>query len=89
MGKTLYGVLLPELKALGYCQAFAGITLPNAGSVALHESAGFRPVGVYRHAGHKLGRWHDVGTWQLTLQDLDPPPPPRTFSGRLGAAGVA
>jgi L-amino acid N-acyltransferase YncA len=84
VGKRLYGVLLQELKALGYCEAFAGITLPNAASVALHESCGFRPVGVYRNAGYKLGRWHDVGSWQRTLQHIDPPPPPRRFAGRLG-----
>lgn len=84
VGKRLYGVLLGELTALGYCEAFAGITLPNAGSVALHESCGFRPAGVYRNAGFKLGRWHDVGMWQRTLQHPDPPVPPRRFSGRLG-----
>jgi phosphinothricin acetyltransferase len=85
IGKRLYGVLLEELKALGYCEAFAGITLPNDGSVALHESVGFRAVGVYRNAGYKHGRWHDVGTWQRTLQHRDPPAPPRPFAGRLGA----
>jgi phosphinothricin acetyltransferase len=83
LGKRLYGVLLDELAALGYCEAFAGITLPNAASVALHEAVGFRPAGVYRNAGYKLGCWHDVGTWQRTLQRLDAPPPPRRFDGRL------
>ena len=80
VGKALYGALLRELKQLGYCQAFAGITQPNAASVALHESLGFRPAGLYAAAGHKLGRWHDVGYWQLTLQRPDPPPEPRAFS---------
>ena len=36
--------------------AFAGIALPNAGSVGLHEAVGFERVGVFRNAGHKLGR---------------------------------
>ena len=26
---------------------------------------GFRPVGVYRAVGYKLGAWHDVGWWDL------------------------
>jgi phosphinothricin acetyltransferase len=60
----------------GFYAAHAGITLPNAGSVALHESLGFRPVGVYRGVGYKLGRWHDVGWWQLSLRERDAEPAP-------------
>jgi phosphinothricin acetyltransferase len=86
VGKRLYTVLLHELATLGYCQAFAGITLPNAGSVALHESMGFTPLGVFRDVGHKLGRWHDVGWWQLTLQRPDPPAPLRAFAHGAGSA---
>jgi len=67
VGRALYQLLLPELARLGYYNAYAGITLPNAASVALHESFGFAPVGVYRHAGFKLGRWWDVGWWQKSL----------------------
>jgi phosphinothricin acetyltransferase len=47
--------------------AFAGIALPNPGSVALHELMGFTPVGIYREVGFKFGRWHDVGWWQRVL----------------------
>ena len=67
VGRALYRVLFQELTRLGYYNAYAGITLPNAASVALHESFGFAPVGVYRHAGFKLGRWWDVGWWQKSL----------------------
>ncbi len=81
VARALYGALLLELVALGYCRACAGITLPNAASVALHEGMGFRPVGVFPAVGHKLGRWHDVGWWQLALQQRDPPPPPRPYAG--------
>jgi phosphinothricin acetyltransferase len=69
--KLIYGRLFDELRALGYVQAFAGIALPNPASVGAHESMGFEPIGVYRQVGFKLGRWHDVGWWQLTLT---PPP---------------
>ena len=68
IGKRLYARLFEELARLGYFQAFAGIALPNAASVALHESVGFEPVGVYRKVGYKLGAWHDVGWWQRALQ---------------------
>jgi len=67
IGHMLYAELLPELKRRGVHMAFAGIALPNPGSVALHQSMGFAPVGVYREVGFKFGRWHDVGWWQRPL----------------------
>jgi len=66
-GRTLYRVLLTLLRLQGYYVAHAGITLPNAASVGLHESCGFEPVGVYRDVGFKLGAFHDVGWWRLGL----------------------
>ena len=68
VGKRLYQALFKELAGLGYFQAFAGIALPNAASVALHESVGFEHIGVYRNVGFKLGAWHDVGWWQKELR---------------------
>ena len=69
-GRALYAQLLPELATLGYVTAFAGIALPNPASVGLHTALGFTSVGVYRAAGYKAGRWHDVGWWQLPLGEL-------------------
>jgi L-amino acid N-acyltransferase YncA len=68
IGRALYTSLLNMLRLQGYYNAFAGITIPNVGSVGLHESMGFKPIGVYRAVGYKLGGWHDVGWWQLVLQ---------------------
>lgn len=48
VGKALYRELIDGLASRGYHAAFAGITLPNAKSVALHEAMGFKPVGTYR-----------------------------------------
>jgi phosphinothricin acetyltransferase len=67
VGRALYSALLPHLKAGGYHAAFAGIALPNEGSVALHEAMGFTLVGIYREVGRKFGAWHDVGWWQRLL----------------------
>ncbi|MDR7335813.1 arsinothricin resistance N-acetyltransferase ArsN1 family B [Roseateles asaccharophilus] len=81
VGRALYGRLLPLLTELGYCQAFAGIALPNAASVGLHEAVGFMPLGVYRNVGFKLGQWRDVGWWQRELRATDAgPQPPRAFA---------
>src|SRR5881628_404516 len=77
VGQALYTSLFRILAAQGYFNAYAGITLPNPGSVGLHESLGFQPVGVYHRVGYKLGSWHDVGHWQLALQPrIAMPPPP-------------
>ena len=69
VGRRLYTRLFAELVERGYFQAFAGIALPNAASVGLHESMGFESIGVYRRVGFKLGAWRDVGWWQRTLQE--------------------
>lgn len=79
VGRTLYERLLPLLAELGYFQAFAGIALPNAGSVGLHEALGFEALGVYRNVGFKNGEWRDVGWWQKSLRPLDVPSDPVPF----------
>ena len=82
LGRTLYEELLRRLRGQGFHVACAGITLPNEASVALHESLGFVPVGVYRRIGWKDGAWRDVGWWQLELsppegRPAEPGPPAR------------
>ena len=67
IGRALYATLLPLLADKGCHAAFAGIALPNAGSIGLHEAMGFTPVGVYREVGWKMGGWRDVGWWQRLL----------------------
>jgi L-amino acid N-acyltransferase YncA len=74
LGRALYTPLFEIVRRQGYAQAFAGITLPNAASVGLHEAMGFAPVGVFRAVGYKLGAWHDVGWWQLALREDDGAP---------------
>lgn len=80
IGRALYTSLFEVLRLQGLYHAYAGITLPNPGSVGLHEAIGFRPVGVYRAVGFKCGAWHDVGWWQLELRPLPSrPDAPREF----------
>ena len=68
VGSGLYTKLFPLLRLQNFHAAYAGITLPNAASVGLHQALGFLPVGVYRGVGYKMGAWHDVGWWQLDLR---------------------
>jgi len=74
VARGLYASLFPILAVQGFCNAFAGIALPNPSSVGLHESVGFTPIGVYERVGYKLGAWRDVGWWQRPLTALETPP---------------
>jgi len=81
IGRALYRELLSILTRQGFRSAFAGIALPNASSVGLHQALGFSPVGVYREVGFKLGAWREVGWWRLGLSASDGvPPDPIPFS---------
>jgi len=74
LGRALYTSLLAVLCLQGFHNALAGATLPNPGSVALHEGMGFEPVGTYRNIGFKCDAWHDVRWWQLSLRGPEPSP---------------
>ena len=66
-GRRLYERLFSELRQRAYHIAIGGITLPNPGSVALHESFGMKKVAHFEEVGYKFGQWVDVGYWQGTL----------------------
>ncbi|MEP2987467.1 MAG: arsinothricin resistance N-acetyltransferase ArsN1 family B [Parasphingorhabdus sp.] len=67
IGRALYIDLFERLKKRGFHALFAGIALPNDASLGLHQSLGFKPVGVYQQVGRKLGAWRDVQWMQRLL----------------------
>lgn len=67
IGTRLYQALIDELQNLGVHCVIAGIALPNAPSVALHERLGFRKIGQFDEIGRKFGHWVNVGYWQRML----------------------
>ena len=69
---ALYGRLFDVLKEKGYCNAYAGIALPNDPSIAFHKSLGFAPVGVFHRGGWKFGQWHDISWWEVKLRETPP-----------------
>ena len=75
IGKSLYEALKRVLRAQGFRNAFAGIALPNAASVGLHEATGFAALGTYRNVGFKLGAWRDCVWMQCALGELPVNPP--------------
>lgn len=89
MGQALYETLFAVLRLQGFVRAYAGITLPNEASVGLHESFGFRAAGTFRQVGYKLGAWHDVGYWQMTIQPSNgSPAPPKPLPALLSEGNL-
>jgi phosphinothricin acetyltransferase len=60
IGAGLYRALFESLEREDVHRAYAGITLPNPASLALHRSFGFQPVGRYDEVGRKFGRFWTV-----------------------------
>ena len=89
-GVPLYRRLLDVLRAQGFHTVIGGATMPNPGSIRLHEKLGFEHWGTVREAGFKRDEWHDVAFWQLFLQAPGTPPgeitTPAAAWAALGAA---
>jgi phosphinothricin acetyltransferase len=69
IGGRLYRQLFSLLERQHYHVAWAGIALPNPGSIAVHESVGFSHIGTFEEVGYKFGKWHAVGWWRRRLAD--------------------
>ncbi|MDR3171709.1 MAG: GNAT family N-acetyltransferase [Treponema sp.] len=67
MGRELLRMLLEQVKRLDIHTVIAGITLPNARSVGLHEGFGFTKIAQFNEIGFKFNRWLDVGYYELIL----------------------
>ena len=72
IGTRLYQALFPALGDRGYCNAYAGVTLPNEASVALHRAVGFSPIGIFPAVGRKFDKWHDVAWFYRCLRQGAP-----------------
>lgn len=69
LGTRLYRALFDALAGEDLHRAVAGVALPNPASVALHERAGFRPVGTFTEVGIKFGRLLDVAWFERPMAD--------------------
>ena len=61
VGAALLAALIPASEASGIWTLIAGVQANNPASLALHERAGFRRIGVQERVGRDVaGRWQDV-----------------------------
>jgi phosphinothricin acetyltransferase len=58
-GRVALEALAREYEARGFWKLVSRIFPENVASLALHERAGFRTVGVYRRHGRLDGQWRD------------------------------
>jgi phosphinothricin acetyltransferase len=63
-GSRLYGQLFHALEGEDVHRAYAGISLPNPASIALHERFGFKRVAHFTEQGRKFGRYWDVAWYE-------------------------
>jgi L-amino acid N-acyltransferase YncA len=79
LGKKLLGALAAQAQAAGIRKLIAVIgDSANAGSIGLHRSLGFTPVGSFKSCGWKFGRWLDIVLMEKSLGEGDGTPPADT-----------
>ena len=68
VGTLLYRALFELIAGEDINRIVAGVTLPNPGSIALHERFGFRHVGTFTGNGRKFGKYWDVAWFERPLR---------------------
>jgi L-amino acid N-acyltransferase YncA len=90
LGRATMTALLEILRVQGVHLAVAGITPPNAASIALHLALGFERIGRFEAIGYKFGTWHGVEWFALELGPrVSGPTPVVPVREIAGSAAVA
>jgi L-amino acid N-acyltransferase YncA len=72
IGRTLLAELMAQAQRVGVRKLIAVIgDSANAGSIAVHTSAGFQSVGVLKSCGWKFDKWLDVVMMDKALGEAD------------------
>lgn len=69
IGTQLYEALINQLSDFSIHRVMGVIALPNSASIALHEKVGFKKAAHFSEVGWKMGRWVDVGYWELSIEN--------------------
>lgn len=67
IGRSLYAALFEAIADEDIHRAYAGVTLPNPASEALHRACGFEPIGRYHEVGRKFDRYWSVQWFEKRL----------------------
>jgi L-amino acid N-acyltransferase YncA len=72
VGSALLAALIPASEAAGVWTLIAGVQAENVASLALHERAGFRRLGVQERIGRDAtGVWRDVVLLERRSADVN------------------
>lgn len=75
VGRALLDALVRASEAAGCWSLQAGVLVENAASLAVHERAGFRRIGIQERLGQdRHGRWRDVVLLERRSTSVEPPP---------------
>ncbi len=81
VARAVYSALFEVLTYQGFVNVYAVITHPNPASIKFHKAAGFKLFAIYRNAGYKFGKWHDVHWYSKKVNDYKSNPEnPKPFS---------
>lgn len=72
-GRMLCQALAEILKAQGFVNLYAIITLPNDGSEAFHSKMGFEKLCEVDRVGYKKEKWYGLTWYRLALCDKPEP----------------
>lgn len=67
IGARLYEALFTAISDEDIHRAYAGITMPNPASVALHHRFGFRQAGYFVEQGRKFDKYWDVAWFEKEM----------------------
>jgi len=68
IGRRLYEALFRSVSEEDVHRAYAGITMPNLASEALHRTFGFEPAGRHHEVGRKFGRYWSVQWFEKRIR---------------------
>lgn len=89
LGRATLRAVIATLRLQGFHSAVAGVTPPNPASVGLHETLGYRRIGLLEEVGWKDGRWHGVEFFALELSPAEQAPVPiRSLDEIEGSGGL-
>lgn len=75
VGKQLYSKLIEILKLQNVKSVYGVVTHPNEKSEKMHESFGFRNVGILKNNGYKCDGWQDVVWFEKLIGEHQVNPP--------------
>jgi phosphinothricin acetyltransferase len=76
IGRQLYACLMEILKLQNIHNVYGIVMTPNPNSEKLHESFGFRRIGIFQKTGYKHGDWHDVTWFEKSIREHEADPRP-------------